>query len=320
MTGRPDTFMPFYIADYLGDTGHLSTIEHGAYCLLLFHYWRTGRPLRDDPDHLRKIARMSVTEWVTVSVTVRGLFRTANFDGEPVLVQKRIEEELLKATSRYARAKAASVAANKAKSHSEVRVAANAAHKIVPPPTVSVTEPHTDPVTVSVTKPQPQPHLVKGKKDSCTEAQEGSAPEFQIPEFLRRKPEAKTEALAPPAVPPDPPKAMAVVSPTWIEMPTVSFDTKGETVPITEAKLSEWQETYLGVNVPVALKAIRQWLVDNRTRRKTKTGMMKFINAWLAREQDKASKGVSGGKQSFGAEKNNRFLSGLARTADRDDN
>ena len=41
MTGN--AYMPFYVGDYLGDTSHLSTIEHGAYMLLLMHYWCHGR-------------------------------------------------------------------------------------------------------------------------------------------------------------------------------------------------------------------------------------------------------------------------------------
>ena len=34
--------MPFATDAYIGDTTHLTTIEHGAYLLLLFAMWRTA--------------------------------------------------------------------------------------------------------------------------------------------------------------------------------------------------------------------------------------------------------------------------------------
>lgn len=133
--------------------------------------------------------------------------------------------------------------------------------------------------------------------------------EPEIPDFLRRAPEA-----TPPAVSKKPALPLAVIEAPWIEIPTASWETKQETFPVTEAKIAQWEGSYPGVDVRQQLKNMRQWSFDNRAKRKTKNGMLKFINGWLAREQDKP-KGDRNHGESFGAAKNRRFLGGLARAA-----
>ena len=51
-----DTWMPFYVADYLRDTRHLSATEHGAYMLLIMQAWTQGGLLPLDPVRLARIA------------------------------------------------------------------------------------------------------------------------------------------------------------------------------------------------------------------------------------------------------------------------
>jgi uncharacterized protein YdaU (DUF1376 family) len=59
-TKRP--WMPLYVADYLGDTAHLNTAEHGAYLLLIMHYWTKGRlPLSEES--IQRITRMTNRQW-----------------------------------------------------------------------------------------------------------------------------------------------------------------------------------------------------------------------------------------------------------------
>jgi len=48
---------PFYAGDYARDTAHLSMLEHGAYRLLLDHYYNTQAPLPLDRGKLYRVCR-----------------------------------------------------------------------------------------------------------------------------------------------------------------------------------------------------------------------------------------------------------------------
>src|SRR5215469_6944612 len=101
--------MPLYIADYLGDTSHLSAAEHGGYLLLIMHYWRTG-PLPPDDGTLRKIARMIPGEWEQSKDVLRSFFQER--DGK--VRHKRIDAEIGQASGRIeARSKGGKAGAQK---------------------------------------------------------------------------------------------------------------------------------------------------------------------------------------------------------------
>jgi uncharacterized protein YdaU (DUF1376 family) len=55
---KSDTWMPFFVGDYLSATGRLTTEQHGAYLLILLDYWKNGPPPNDD-GVLAALARMS---------------------------------------------------------------------------------------------------------------------------------------------------------------------------------------------------------------------------------------------------------------------
>ena len=79
-------WMPLYVGDYLGDTGHLTTTQHGAYLLLMMHYWRKGE-LPDDDRQLSKIAKLPLRAWCEYRATLQDFF----YDGWK---HKRIDAEL----------------------------------------------------------------------------------------------------------------------------------------------------------------------------------------------------------------------------------
>ena len=82
-------WMPFYPCDYLVDTGHLSTLEHGAYLLLIMHYWMKGG-LPDNEQQLARICRLPDYRWRKIRETIAGLFHHG-------WKHKRIDEEIAKA-------------------------------------------------------------------------------------------------------------------------------------------------------------------------------------------------------------------------------
>lgn len=85
---RTAPLMPLYVGDYLADTMSLTTVQHGAYLLLLMEYWRRG-PLPDDDDVLAVITRVNRKTWTRdVGPSVR-LHFTAEADGK--LHQKRMD-------------------------------------------------------------------------------------------------------------------------------------------------------------------------------------------------------------------------------------
>ena len=79
-------WMPLYVGDYLGDTGHLTTAQHGAYLLLMMHYWRKGE-LPDDDRQLSKITKLPLKTWCEYRPTLQEFFHSG-------WKHKRIDAEL----------------------------------------------------------------------------------------------------------------------------------------------------------------------------------------------------------------------------------
>lgn len=68
--------------------------------------------------------------------------------------------------------------------------------------------------------------------------------------------------------------------------------------PITEEDVKEWKELYPAVDVLQELRKMRGWAIANPTKRKTKNGIKRFINSWLAKEQDRRRATQNNGRES----------------------
>lgn len=80
--------MPFYVGDYLKDTLHLTTEEHGAYLLLLFSMWNNDCKLPFDEKKLARIARVSPPKWKVIREDILEFFQV---EGEFITHSKMVE-------------------------------------------------------------------------------------------------------------------------------------------------------------------------------------------------------------------------------------
>lgn len=71
---------------------------------------------------------------------------------------------------------------------------------------------------------------------------------------------------------------------------------------ITQDEVDHWKELYPAVDVMTELRKMKGWCEGNPAKRKTRRGIMRFVNAWLAKEQDR------GGSRKASQSPVNRFL------------
>jgi len=93
---KTDIWLPIYVGDYLADTMHLTTEQHGAYFLLILAYWKNRGKLANS--RVQGIVRMDKDSWTINRGIVEELFDTKSFPG--FWYHKRIEKELQKALIR----------------------------------------------------------------------------------------------------------------------------------------------------------------------------------------------------------------------------
>ena len=87
-------YMQFYVSDYLSDTQHLTTEQHGAYMLLIMNYWQTGKPLPNKDNRLAAIARCTLEQWQSIKLEILEFFQIDQ--DKNILIHKRIEHDLQK--------------------------------------------------------------------------------------------------------------------------------------------------------------------------------------------------------------------------------
>lgn len=68
-------YLPLFTDAYLGDTTHLTTIEHGAYLLLLITMWRTAdKKLPDDDKKMMRFCKLTSPQWKRIKPIISEFF------------------------------------------------------------------------------------------------------------------------------------------------------------------------------------------------------------------------------------------------------
>ena len=67
--------------------------------------------------------------------------------------------------------------------------------------------------------------------------------------------------------------------------------------PIYDHDLVKYRELYPAVNVEQELRNMVGWIDGSPTKRKTKTGILKFVNSWLSKEQDQGGRKTPPGRK-----------------------
>lgn len=273
-------YMQLYIADYLADTMHLSTEEHGAYLLLMFNYWQTGRAI--PKNRLAKIARVSSERWGAVEESLKEFFT----DNGTEWVHRRIEDDLAAVRETLAkRSSAGKASAQSRRNRKETQSASESntcstgvGYVFEHDANKQATNKDTDPDKDTDLKEQ---NLLRGaEKISPTQPDEnlgscglnlhdGTRPAHAGPE---RRP---LSAGVPSTPRPD--------DPEFIRLPL----NDGAEFTVTESQIAEFETLYPAVNVRQALRNQRGWLLSDPRRRKTARGIRKFITGWLAKDQDR---------------------------------
>lgn len=81
-------------------------------------------------------------------------------------------------------------------------------------------------------------------------------------------------------------------SPTAI---TLTLNT-GTEHPITEAQVAEFSRLHPAIDVMQELRNMRAWCIGNPSRRKTRSGILKFVVAWLSKAQNDPRVAQSGNR------------------------
>lgn len=161
--------MPLWTDAYLGDTTHLTTLEHGAYLLLLMIAWRSKETsLPDDDRLLARYTKLSPSQWKRIKPILAEFFAIENGRW----IQKRLLDESNAVKQYRERQRAAGKSsALKRKGRHSTTVDSGCNHSPTPTPTPSPSPKVKD--TTNVVSKKRATRLPDGWEPKLTEKAQG---------------------------------------------------------------------------------------------------------------------------------------------------
>ncbi len=134
------------------------------------------------------------------------------------------------------------------------------------------------------TQTNPKKPIETQTNPEVTEKEKGGPP------FLPPSPFPHTPIPYPPIIPPSQKEKDICAEPTYGSTPLVVALplNDGSEYGISDLQVQEWARLYPSVDVNQELRSMRGWLLANKTKRKTKSGILRFVNNWLAKEQNRS--------------------------------
>ena len=241
---------PRYYGDYTRDTSHLTLAEHGAYNVLLDHYYATG-PIPDDMPTIMRICRAFDQHEQKAVESVVATFFPVNSDGlrHNKKADKVISQQAEK-SEKAAQSARARWDANAKQPHSEGD--ANAMR------TQCEGICGSDAIQIQITDPEVRPQKPDHNNKNSSERS-----------TIRSKP---------PVLQPDQ---------VFISIPVTGSKDGNQEYPLSHDQVAEWEQLFPAVDVRQTLREIRAWNMANPKRRKTASGVVRHVASWLTKEQNK---------------------------------
>lgn len=262
-----------YVGDYLRDTARLSMLEHGAYNLLLDYYYADEQPLPLDKDELYIMVRaMTPGDRKAVDKVIAKFFER-QADGYH---QKRADHEI--EVSKKARSNGKGGGRPPTRSGTGTITGSETGEVTgieTEQPTEQQTEPQTGEGGGSVHPPTTN-HLSTNHQPLSPQPTPGSTSVAPSDDSLGA------------AGPPNGKRKNGHPKPFLDGPKLIAIPLVGEKeYDVHQSLADELERAYPAVDVQQTLREIRVWNLANPRERKTESGILRHINRWFEKEQNR---------------------------------